>query len=132
VILDYAHNSAGLEALGEVVTGLRHRYKRSLGVLSIPGDRRDEDIIGLGRIAGTIFDELFFREDPGTRGRPRGEVMRLLQQGAIESGAAEDRVHLIPTEEGATAAALMAARPGDLLIVTPTTGERDLAADHFL
>ena len=121
VILDYAHNSAGLEALGEVVTGLRHRYKRSLGVLSIPGDRRDEDIIGLGRIAGTIFDELFFREDPGTRGRPRGEVMRLLQQGAIESGAAEDRVHLIPSEEGATAAALMAARPGDLLIVTPTT-----------
>jgi len=120
VILDYAHNSAGLEALGEVVNGLRHRYKRSLGVLSIPGDRRDEDIIALGRIAGGIFDELYFREDPGTRGRPRGEVMQLLEQGAIEAGADPERVHKIPTEEGATAAALMAARPGDLVIVTPT------------
>jgi cyanophycin synthetase len=121
VILDYAHNTAGLEALGNVVNGLRHRYKRSIGVLSIPGDRRDEDIIGLGRLASTIFDELFFREDPGTRGRPRGEVMRLLQQGAVEGGTPEEQIHLIPTEAGATAAALMAARPGDLVIVTPTT-----------
>ena len=120
VILDYAHNAAGLEALGDVVNGLRHRHKRSLGVLSIPGDRRDEDILGLGRIAGAIFDELFFREDPGNRGRPRGEVMNLLEQGAIEGGASPDRIHLIPTEAGATEAALMAARPGDLVVVTPT------------
>jgi cyanophycin synthetase len=120
VILDYAHNSAGLEALSEVVNGLRHRYKRTVAVLSIPGDRRDEDIIGLGRMAGGLFDELFFREDPGTRGRPRGEVMRLLEQGAIEGGAAPERVHSVPTEAGATAAALMASRAGDLLIITPT------------
>jgi cyanophycin synthetase len=120
VILDYAHNSAGLEALGEVVRGLRHRHKHSIGVLSIPGDRRDEDILGLGRIASGIFDELYFREDPGTRGRPRGEVMKLLEQGAIEGGAAPDRVHLIATEHGATRAALMSAGPGDLVVVTPT------------
>jgi cyanophycin synthetase len=118
VILDYAHNAAGLQALGEVVTGLRHRYKRSIGVLSIPGDRRDEDILGLGRLAGSLFDELYFREDPGTRAR--GEVMKLLEQGAIEGGADPERVHLIATEEGATAAALMAARTSDLLVVTPT------------
>jgi cyanophycin synthetase len=120
VIVDYAHNAAGLEALGEVVNGLRHRYKHSLGVLSIPGDRRDEDIIGLGRIAGGIFDELFFREDPGNRGRPRGEVMNLLQEGAIQGGASPDRIHLINGEAGATAAALMAAKAGDLVVITPT------------
>jgi len=120
VILDYAHNTAGLEALGNVVNGLRHRYKRSIGVLSIPGDRRDEDIIGLGRIAAGYFDELFFREDPGTRGRPRGEVMKLLERGAIEGGADPERIHLIAGEAAATAAALMAARAGDLVIITPT------------
>jgi cyanophycin synthetase len=120
VILDYAHNVAGLEALGEVVNGLRHRYKHSLGVLSIPGDRRDEDILGLGRLAGTIFDELYFREDPGGRGRPRGEVLKLLEQGAIEGGASPDRVHLIQSEAAATMAALMAAKTGDLLVITPT------------
>jgi cyanophycin synthetase len=120
VIVDYAHNAAGLEALGEVVKGLRHRYKHSLGVLSIPGDRRDEDIIGLGRIAGGIFDELFFREDPGNRGRPRGEVMNLLREGAIQGGASPERIHLINGEAGATAAALMAAKAGDLVVITPT------------
>jgi cyanophycin synthetase len=123
VIMDYAHNVAGLEALGEVVNGLRHRHKRSLAVLSIPGDRRDEDILGLGRIAGSIFDELFFREDPGNRGRPIGEVNDLLRQGAIEGGASPDRVHLVRTEAAATTAALMAAQTGDLLVITPTDVE---------
>jgi cyanophycin synthetase len=120
VIVDYAHNAAGLSALGEVVRGLRHRYKRSLGVISIPGDRRDEDIKELGRIAGGIFDELFFREDPSTRGRPRGQVMNLLQEGAVEGGAALEAIHLIPGEAAATAAALTAAGPGELVVVTPT------------
>jgi cyanophycin synthetase len=36
VIVDYAHNAAGLEALGNVIRGLRHRYARTLGVISIP------------------------------------------------------------------------------------------------
>jgi cyanophycin synthetase len=120
VILDYAHNVAGLEALGEVVNGLRHRYKHSIGLLSIPGDRRDEDILGLGRLAGAIFDELYFREDPGGRGRPRGDVLKLLEQGAIEGGASPDRIHLIQGEAPATTAALMAAKTGDLLVITPT------------
>ena len=120
VILDYAHNAAGLTALGEVVRGLRHRYRKAICCLSIPGDRRDEDILEMGRIAGTIFDEFFFREDPATRGRPRGEVMNLLKEGALQGGAAEERVHLIAGEDGATAAALTAAGPGELLVITPT------------
>jgi cyanophycin synthetase len=120
VILDYAHNAAGLTALGEVVKGLRHRYKRSIGVLSIPGDRRDSDILEMGRIAGGIFDELFFREDPGKRGRPGGEVMKLLQEGAIQGGTSPDAIHLIAGEAPATAAALMAAGPGELVVITPT------------
>ena len=120
VIVDYAHNAAGLEALGEVIRGLRHRYKRTIGVLSIPGDRRDGDIIELGRIAGGMIDELYFREDPGTRGRPRGEVMNLLQEGAIQGGAAPERVHLIAGEAPATEAALHAAGPGELVVITPT------------
>ena len=120
VIVDYAHNAAGLTALGEVIRGLRHRYKRSIGCISIPGDRRDEDILELGRIAGGIFDELFFREDPSTRGRPGGEIMNLLKEGALQGGAAEEAIHLIPGEAAATAAALTAAGPGELVVVTPT------------
>ena len=120
VILDYAHNAAGLEALGKVVRGLSHRYKRTIGSVSMAGDRRDEDIIELGRIAAGIFDELIFREDPYTRGRPRGEVMNLLKKGALDSGRSEEHLHLIAGEPQSTAAALAMGRPGDLVVITPT------------
>jgi cyanophycin synthetase len=120
VIVDYAHNAAGLMALGEVVNGLRHRYKRTIGAVSIAGDRRDDDIVELGRIAGGIFDELIFREDPYTRGRPRGEIMNLLKKGAQQAGATGEHIHLIPGEAESTAAALTAAGPGELVVVTPT------------
>jgi cyanophycin synthetase len=120
VIVDYAHNAAGLEALGKVVRGLSHRYKRTIGTVSMAGDRRDEDIMELGRIAAGIFDELIFREDPATRGRPRGEVMGHLQQGALEAGRSPDHIHLIAGEAASTAAALAMGRPGDLIVITPT------------
>ncbi|HEY0311266.1 MAG TPA: cyanophycin synthetase [Allosphingosinicella sp.] len=120
VIVDYAHNAAGLEALGKVVRGLSHRYKRTIGTVSMAGDRRDEDIRELGRIAAGMFDELIFREDPATRGRPRGEVMGLLREGAVEAGRSDDHIHLVAGEGASTAAGLAMARPGDLLVVTPT------------
>jgi cyanophycin synthetase len=120
VIVDYAHNVAGLEALGKVVRGLSHRYKRTIGTVSMAGDRRDEDIMEMGRVAAGIFDELIFREDPATRGRPRGEVMSHLQQGAVAAGRSGDHIHLIAGEQASTAAALMMGRPGDLIVITPT------------
>jgi cyanophycin synthetase len=123
VIVDYAHNAAGLSALGEVVNGLRSRHRSCLGVISIPGDRRDEDIVEMGRIAAGVFDELFFREDPSTRGRPGGQVMNLLKLGAEGAGMASDRIHLIRGEAEATEAALVSARPNDLLVITPSEVE---------
>jgi cyanophycin synthetase len=120
VIVDYAHNAAGLEALGKVVKGLSHRYKRTIGTVSMAGDRRDQDIIELGRIAAGMFDELIFREDPATRGRPRGEVMGLLKEGALEAGRTDEHIHLIAGEAASTAAALAMGRPGDLIVITPT------------
>jgi cyanophycin synthetase len=123
VILDYAHNAAGLEALGHLITGLRPRYRRCIGVISIPGDRRDDDILKMGRLAAGMFDVLFFREDPGTRGRPRGQVLDLLEAGALSTGMAAENIHLIAGEAAATAASLAEAQTGDLLIVTPTEVE---------
>ncbi|HEY8587927.1 MAG TPA: cyanophycin synthetase, partial [Naasia sp.] len=42
-ILDYAHNPAALLALGAAIDGLRPHHDRVIGVVSTPGDRRDED-----------------------------------------------------------------------------------------
>lgn len=135
-IVDYAHNAAGLEALGVVVEGLRHRHRRTIGVISIAGDRRDEDIVEMGAIAARLFDELIFREDPLTRGRARGVVMGLLKQGAEGSGALRGAVHTIAGEAEANAAGLALAGPGDLLVLTPSAVEAcwrqvvDFRPDH--
>ena len=121
VILDYAHNAAGLAAIGELIGRIRHRYRQTTGVLSIPGDRRDADIVEMGRLSAGIFDRLYFREDPGNRGRPRGEVMALMRQGALESGVSRPpEIELIVSEADAVAAAMAAAEPGDLLLITAT------------
>jgi cyanophycin synthetase len=120
VIVDYAHNVAGLEALGQVVRGLSGRYKRTIGVVSMAGDRRDEDLLEMGQISAAIFDQLIFREDPSTRGRPRGEVMKFLQDGALAAGRSPEHIHLIAGEAAATAAGLAMGQPGDLIVITPT------------
>src|SRR5215203_4589887 len=43
VIIDYAHNPAGLNALGDTILKMRHRHLRVIGMVNIPGDRWDED-----------------------------------------------------------------------------------------
>ncbi|MFC7543944.1 glutamate ligase domain-containing protein [Siccirubricoccus deserti] len=124
VIVDYAHNPAGLSALCDLAWKLRSGYRRSIGMVSIPGDRREKDIREMGRIAAAgVFDELVFRERPDGRGRADGEVMRLLSEGAQEAGFPPERIHCIHDEAEAAIACLRMARPGDLVVLTPSSVE---------
>jgi cyanophycin synthetase len=123
VILDYAHNPAGLNALGDLVRSLRPRYGRVIGCVSIPGDRRDDDIKEMGALAAELLDDIVFREKPDGRGRSQGEVLDLLRQGALEAGCAEERIRCVPAEADAIAECLNRARRGDLVIVLPTDVE---------
>jgi cyanophycin synthetase len=120
VIMDYAHNPAGLTALGEVVEGLRPGYRRIIGMVSIPGDRRDEDIRAMGRISAPVFDEIVVRERPDGRGRPDGEVTELIAQGALAMGFPEDHLHRVFDEPDAIEFCLRMAKPGDLVVLMPT------------
>lgn len=119
-ILDYAHNPAGLRALGQVIERMRGRYNRVIGMVSIPGDRRDCDIVEMGQLAGEIFDTIVFREAPDGRGRPRGETNGLMSQGAMQAGVSPDRVHRIVDEMEAVDTVLQLGRPGDLLVIMPS------------
>lgn len=123
VILDYAHNPAGLVALGKVVTRLKALHPRAIGMINIPGDRRDEDMRLMGRIAAGLFDEIVFREDPARRGRRPGEIVGLLAEGALAAGFPPEHIHRILDEDEAAELCLRLARPGDLVILTPTEVE---------
>lgn len=123
VIVDYAHNPAAMRAVGQVVQRLRPRVGRVIGVVSIPGDRRDEDIREMGEIAAGLFDELVFRERPDGRGRAAGAVVALLTEGALAAGFPEAQLHRVLSEPRSVDLGLKLARPGDLLMVFPTSVE---------
>jgi cyanophycin synthetase len=123
VILDYAHNPAGLTALGELVTKLRPRHRRVIGMVNIPGDRRDDDMREMGALAARYFDEIVFREDPARRGRKPGEIVGLLTEGAKAAGCADERLRCILDEDQAAHVCLGTAQPGDLVVLTPTDVE---------
>ena len=120
VILDYAHNPAGLKALGELILKMRPRHRRVIGMINIPGDRRDEDMREMGALAARYFDEIIFREDPARRGRKPGEIVTLLAEGALSAGFPEERITRILDEDEAAKLCLRRAQPGDLVVLTPT------------
>lgn len=123
VIMDYAHNPEGLRALGRLVSAVRPPGGRSIAMISIPGDRRDVEILAMGEISAEFFDEIVFRETPDNRGRPAGEVIRLLAEGAALAGADGRRFRGVQREDEAVTACLEAAGPGDLVILTPSVVE---------
>jgi cyanophycin synthetase len=82
-LVDYAHNPAGYEAVGSFV---KNWAGPKIGVIGAPGDRRDEDLLELGRLAGQIFDQVVIKEDADRRGRSAGAVADLIVQGILDSG----------------------------------------------
>ncbi|TMB56213.1 MAG: cyanophycin synthetase, partial [Chloroflexi bacterium] len=97
VIVDYAHNPPAVAALGEFVDLLAEPSAggrrplvtgRRIGVMATAGDRRDEDIVELGRIAAHHFDAIIIREDANNRGRRRGATASLMERG-VQAGIAE-------------------------------------------
>ena len=123
VILDYAHNPAGLKALGDLILKMRPRHRRVIGMINIPGDRRDEDIRDMGALAARYFDDIIFREDPARRGRKPGEIVTLLAEGALAAGFPEERISRIFDEDEAADLCLRRAQQGDLVVLTPTDVE---------
>jgi cyanophycin synthetase len=116
VILDYGHNPAAVEAMCELVERLDVGGRR-LCVLSAPGDRRDQDIAEIGRIAAGRFDRYICRRDDQLRGRKPDEVSQLLRDSLLANGVPAEQILVIPEEPAAVDTALREARSGDLLLI---------------
>jgi cyanophycin synthetase len=113
VILDYGHNASALSALVDAIENMPHRSRCI--VYTAAGDRRDCDIIQQAQIIGDGFDRVFFYEDKCTRGRPDGEVIRLMQEG-LRGTRRVRQVYETRGEFVAIQSALESLEPGDLLL----------------
>lgn len=139
VVIDYCHNVDGMKQLADFVhrmmvepqtkagklgttngKGAAPRNGRAIGVIGIPGDRRNEDQREYGAIAATAFDEIIVREDKNLRGRAIGETATNVIDGVRSvKGAADARVgraDKVLEEIDAVRTALRRAIPGDLVV----------------
>lgn len=115
IIMDYCHNIGGLESMSDFVR--RMNADRSIAVISMPGDRLDDDIAAFGRLAGETFDELVIREDTNRRGRATGEVAERLKAAAIEAGLPADAVTIVLEEIDAVKTAVDRSNRDDLVVL---------------
>lgn len=116
VLLDFAHNPAGLAALLPIVQSLPAR--RRLLVIGQAGDRSDADIADFARAAAPVaFDRILVKRMEGhARGREAGAVAALLRRAFLDQGYPPAAVAQVKTELGAARAALRWAQPGDLVL----------------
>ena len=115
VILDYGHNIQGYKC---VIDGIKHmKHNRLIGVIGVPGDRLDSDILEVGKCVGDNFDYVFIKEDKDKRGRDKGEVANLLERGVLKSNLKKTNIKKILEETKAFKMALNFARPGDIVII---------------
>jgi len=138
VVIDYCHNVDGMRQLADFVNRLMLeaptkagvlgagkggpvRNGRAIGVIGIPGDRRDDDQREYGALAATAFDEIIVREDRNLRGRKPGETATNVLDGikAVrgEGRARTMRAEKILDEPSAVKLALRRASPGDVVVM---------------
>ncbi len=117
VIMDYAHNAAGVTSMARLVDTFKLQGGRKRVVLAAPGDRRDEDVRAIAAAAAGHFDHYICRRDDRLRGRDAEEVPELLRDELIAQGVAPEAIELVPDEQQATEHGLRSSRGGDLLIV---------------
>ena len=114
VVVDLAHNEAGLEALLEIMGGVRRRGCRLLLGLGAVGDRTDDLLEMLGEIGARDSDVLAIgHKQRYLRGRTVEEMDALMKAGA-------ERVHVTgvpsyPTEVACLSALVGQALPGDVV-----------------
>jgi cyanophycin synthetase len=117
ILVDYAHNPAGLRGLLRVAEHLRGADGRLGLLLGHAGNRQDAEIEALARAAAEFHPALIVikENEAHLRGRPPGEIPGVIHAALRRAGFAEESLPMRPSELEAVHYALEWARPGDVL-----------------
>ncbi len=113
IVVDYAHNTAGLKAIYNTVQAIPH--ERLITAVSAPGDRLNEDIRNMADIIGKETDIVVIKEDENLRGRKPKEVAAILDEVLSKHLPSNERIIEL-NERKAFQVAWESSRPGDLLL----------------
>lgn len=115
VVLDYGHNVDGYRV---TIEGLKNlNPSRLIGIIGVPGDRRNEDLEKIGRLSGLTFDEIIIKEDEDLRGRKPFEAARILLKGVLQGNSGKNNVEIIQNELEALKRAFAKAKSGDVIVI---------------
>jgi cyanophycin synthetase len=114
VLLDYAHNPAGMRALHKFIEKIDATVK--VGIIAGVGDRREEDTNEIGSIAAEMFDEIIIRQDKNLRGKTEDELIGMLDAG-IKKKDPNKKTTIIPNEKEAATFAIKNAKKGSLIVI---------------
>lgn len=132
VIVDLAHNEAGLDALLDVAHGLKAPGAQVLLGLGLAGDRTDELLEQIGELAGLRADRVVAaHKERYLRGRTMEELDRHLRTGLARAGIAD--IDSYDTELGGLMALVDAASEGDVVALMCHAERREVTAwlaDH--
>jgi len=129
VLMDYAHNPAGLRELVKFISKLPNKYRTV--VMNGTGDRRDQDIQEFGRVAGENFDRIVLRRGNYLRGRDEQNMYEMLKTGIAQSGR-EPAVRVIPEGPDAIRHAIKNARKNELVVTLADKVAQDIVTVHAL
>jgi cyanophycin synthetase len=117
VLLDYAHNPAGLRGLLNVAEHLRGGTGRLGLLLGHAGNRQDTEIEELARTAAQFRPAFVVvkENEAQLRGREPGEVPRIIRAALLRAGLPEAALAVRMSETEAARCALEWAQPGDVL-----------------
>ncbi|WP_297696556.1 cyanophycin synthetase [uncultured Eudoraea sp.] len=114
ILLDYAHNPAGMRALQKFTDNLDATVK--VGIIAGIGDRREEDNNEMGSIAAEMFDEIIIRQDKNLRGKSETDLINMLDAG-IKKQDPNKKTTIIPSEKEAITHAVAHAQKGSLIVL---------------
>lgn len=114
ILLDYAHNEAGMRALQNFTDAME--TTRKVGIIAGVGDRREEDTNAIGAIAAEMFDEIIIRQDKNLRGRTEEQLIKMLEDG-IKAIDQNKKTIVIRSEKEAILHAVKTAIKGSLIVL---------------
>ncbi len=82
IMVDYAHNTHGFIQMKKYLEQVYATQKT--GIITAPGDRREEDIKNIGRYAAQMFDKIIIKHNRDNRGRTKEELSTFLLDGIRE------------------------------------------------